>query len=117
MNNDGWGWNYVQCLESIVWNQRFDSETDCWKLTSLCRDVTQTNGMDEFGNDLRGSDRTISGSFADPPASAIIVAILAGAFASAMIYRAVRGGFSITATPKDAARGDEYGNVEFTVIQ
>jgi beta-glucosidase len=117
MNNDGWGWNYVQCLESIVWNQRFDSETDCWKLTSLCRDVTQTTGMDEFGNDLRGSGRIVSGSFADPPASAIIVAILAGAFASAMIYRSVRGGLSITATPKDAARGDEYGNVEFSMIQ
>jgi len=71
LNNDGWGWTYVSCLESIIWNDQFDSSSttttttttttnssvgsgsgggDCWKLTTFCRDIFKTPGYDEFGN-------------------------------------------------------------------
>ena len=119
-SDDGWGWNYVKCLETIVWNERFDSKTDCWKLTSFCRDITRTMGMDQYGNAYNRS-----GSFsgikpnADAPQSAIIVAMLAGAFASAMIVRAICVGFSTTANahPQRTNQGKKYGDVEFSAIR
>lgn len=42
--------SYVDCLESLVRVDTFDSDTDCWKLTALCRDIFATPDMDEFGN-------------------------------------------------------------------
>jgi len=120
LNNDGWGWNYVSCLESIVWNERFDSNADCWKLTSLCRDVTQTAGMDEFGNPPGNSEGFVGSEInSDSPPSAIIVAALAGAIASVMIFRTVRGGFTTNSDvlPQHTRRGKHYGNVEFSAIR
>ena len=118
-DGDGWGWNYVKCLEAIVWNESFDSEVDCWKLTSLCRDVTQITGMDEFGNTNSLSaevyDRTNSG--ATP--LAIVIAMVAMVFASFMIVRAVRTGFS-RSTGGHIYRGAQsknYINVEFSAIR
>lgn len=119
LKNNGWGWNYVNCLESIVWNERFDSKTDCWKLTSLCRDVTQTTGMDEFGNAFSSSSFAGSKENNDAPPSTIIAATLAGVFASVMIVRTIRGGFATTtdAHPQHTARGEKFGDVEFSTIQ
>eukprot|EP00531_Pseudo-nitzschia_arenysensis_P000373 CAMPEP_0116128016 /NCGR_PEP_ID=MMETSP0329-20121206/7138_1 /TAXON_ID=697910 /ORGANISM="Pseudo-nitzschia arenysensis, Strain B593" /LENGTH=1047 /DNA_ID=CAMNT_0003622133 /DNA_START=55 /DNA_END=3198 /DNA_ORIENTATION=- len=119
-SNDGWGWNYVKCLESVAWNEQFDSETDCLKLTSLCRDVTRTMDLDEFGK-TNSKSGSFSGNEAnlDAPPSAIIVAMLAGAIASVMIVHAIRAGFSATSNPsmQRTTRGKKYGDVEFSAIQ
>ena len=120
LKNDGWGWNYVKCLEPIVWNEQFDSEKDCWKLTSFCRDVTQTIGMDEFGNSNSSiGDFAGSNDNSDALPSAIIVAMFSGAIASAMIVRAIRAGFSTTPNihPKHNAQGGKYIDVEFSAIR
>jgi len=67
---DGWGWNYVDCLESIVWGfqqqnqQQSAPPIDCSKLTRLCRDVFSTPQMNEFG--LGGEGMVSSGQ---PPLS------------------------------------------------
>jgi len=115
IDNDGWGWNYVKCLEAIVWNEQFNSKTDCWKLTSLCRDVTQTTGIDEFGNSVFAGRKANK----DAPPSTIIAATLAGVFASVMIVRTIRGGFATTTDehPQHTARGEKFGDVEFSTIQ
>jgi len=51
MNNEGWGWNYVNCLEGIVLGSSSSHKsTDfCWKMTSMCRDVFTTGLLDEHG--------------------------------------------------------------------
>jgi len=120
LNNDGWGWNYVKCLESIVQNETFDSKKDCWKLTSFCRDVTQTPGMDEFGSG--GSDSKMLGSGGNMNSNtsplAIILSLISGIFASAMIVYAMKGGFSTdTIQPHhNNTKGGKYGDVEFSAI-
>jgi len=50
--NDGWGWDYVNCIEDVVWGatgDTADADDTCWKLTSLCRDIFSTGKLDEFG--------------------------------------------------------------------
>jgi len=124
LNNDGWGWNYVKCLESILWSETFDSGTSCWKLTSFCRDVTQTPTMDEFGSGVGSKSNLASGEYLggssknsetgdDPPPMATIVAMLCGFFAAGVMMHAIRGGF---------ASGDVFArqnntNVEFSSIE
>ena len=116
--SDGWGWNYVKCLESVVWNEGFDVKADCWKLTSLCRNILSDTGMDEFGNaDSNIKRSNVNG---DPPTSAIAVAMLAGVVASVMIFYTVRGGFAASldmqAQPSTTKR-ENFGQVEFSAIR
>jgi hypothetical protein len=57
--DDGWGWNYVKCIESVVvgFDRRGRNNTspndecgdDCWKMTALCRDIFRTGAMNEYG--------------------------------------------------------------------
>lgn len=109
LNNDGWGWNYVHCLEQIVGSKGFDSKKDCWKLTSFCRDVTQTTGMDEYGS---GSD-----SRSGPSSLAILVSLCIGFIASIMIWLSMRGGFATTGvSPRHSTKGEQYSKVEFSSI-
>jgi beta-glucosidase len=47
--NDGWGWNYVSCLEGVIWNtqkvERLSATDDvCWRMTTFCRDVFKADG-------------------------------------------------------------------------
>jgi len=135
INNDGWGWTYVKCLESIVWNKSFDhskKQQDCWKLTSFCRDITRTAGMDEFGSGGRpnrgnaifnsGQPAVVGPSPTFPSSTAIAVALLAGIFSSTMIIVLLRGGFQ-SSRPKarsvrnhNDAETDSYGDVQFSVL-
>ena len=132
LNNDGWGWNYVKCLESILWSETFDSGTSCWKLTSFCRDVTQTPTMDEFGSGVGSKSNLASGEYLggssknsetgdDPPPMATIVAMLCGFFAAGVMMHAIRGGFAsgdvFARQNNTATRGGKYGNVEFSSIE
>ena len=45
--DNGWGWNYVNCLESVVWELQEDTNTmnltNCWQMTTKCRNVFQTS--------------------------------------------------------------------------
>ncbi|CAB9516028.1 Lysosomal beta glucosidase [Seminavis robusta] len=104
---DGWGWNYVHCLESIVWGfqelQSFDKNTQCGKMTSLCRNIFTTEGNDSFGH---GPNVPKAGSLA-PDRSAVVIALCAGLLASFLVVYALRGGFS-------KHRGG--GSVQFTRV-
>ena len=121
LNNDGWGWTYVLCLESLVWNDQFDSNNDCWKLRSFCRDVLRTPGYDEFGN---GGGTTTIGSSSnsnrgggsnDTPSKTslpVIVALISGIIASIVINCTIRrrSGDGTTTSAKT------YGDVQFTPV-
>lgn len=91
LNNDGWGWTYVSCLESLVLNEAWHPSS-CWKMTAFCRDVVTTPGMDEFGAG------TTPRHFAPAGGSntAVWLSLFAGVFASAMIYLSpsIKGRFS-----------------------
>jgi hypothetical protein len=88
LNNDGWGWNYVDCLEAIVFESNFDPQRDCAKLTTLCRNVLTTQGVDEFGNGMGSSD--IVSNEIQP--WTLGLALFAGVFASVAIMLAMNGG-------------------------
>jgi hypothetical protein len=54
--NDGWGWSYVNCLESVVWGMQqhqpigsIDSTNDCWMMTTFCRDIFTSGVRNEYG--------------------------------------------------------------------
>ena len=50
VGSKGWGWNYVNCLESVIWGfQQHGTDVDCPKMTRLCRDVFATQNLNEFG--------------------------------------------------------------------
>lgn len=101
LNNDGWGWGYVKCLESLVWNEDFDSSTDCWKMTSFCRNVLTTPGMDEYGSGEASNEGN--------PTVAIGLSLLSGLFASIMIVYAMQGGCK-------SKEDDISGDVQFSAV-
>lgn len=108
VGKEGWGWNYVRCLESVVWGfqQRNnndaklgrlgnDNNDQCWKMIFLCRNVFQTDQLDEFGlgKAMRppyipgGSNQF--GSDGIPPSN--VIGLLVGLVTSLMIFRLMRG--------------------------
>eukprot|EP00980_Cylindrotheca_fusiformis_P014730 scaffold4009_cov124-Cylindrotheca_fusiformis.AAC.10 len=104
LNNDGWGWNYVACIESIVFEDSFEVGS-CWKLSSLCRDVLATPSIDEFGNGRKPSfvDRFSINSVA------LVLALLSGVASSALIAYLMR-------SRKNRANGEEFGDVQFSQV-
>jgi Fibronectin type III-like domain/Glycosyl hydrolase family 3 C-terminal domain len=104
---DGWGWNYVRCLESVTYGFQqlgsFDKQSQCGKMTSLCRDVFRTEGNDSFGH---GPNVSPSGRLV-PDHTSVIIALCAGLVASLLVVYALRGGFS-----KQGRRG----SIQFTRV-
>lgn len=98
------GWNYVDCIESIVWAETFDPNQDCWKLNTFCRDVLATPSMDELGQGITPPAFQSSGLIG------LILALISGTVASALVVIAIRGGFR-------KREKDKYGDVQFSAIQ
>jgi hypothetical protein len=76
---EGWGWNYVNCIESVVvgfHRQNFDPTINCWKMTTLCRDIFRTHNLDEYGIGPQ------THTFVDSPPTNYILALLAGLISS-----------------------------------
>jgi beta-glucosidase len=50
-SNDGWGWDYVNCIESVVWGlPSLPDKSSCSKMTTLCSNIFQTGTLDESGS-------------------------------------------------------------------
>ena len=53
-SHEGWGWNYVACIETIVRANVGDSVADdaasCPKMTTMCRDIFHAKLLNECGN-------------------------------------------------------------------
>ena len=106
MNNDGWGWNYVNCIEELTWKNNFASDpSQCWKMTTMCRDITKTSQMDELG---QGSIRPTH-SFMQQEVSKIILAFASGLLVSTLILSALRG-------RRSSKNDDRFGDVEFSRV-
>jgi beta-glucosidase len=105
LNNDGWGWTYVSCLESLIWSEAWDSAS-CWKMTKLCRDVVNTAGMDELGAGAASRGFSPVGM----SMAAIAMSLFAGIFAAVMIHLAIKGHFAL----KDStAEFEAVATIEF----
>jgi beta-glucosidase len=104
--NDGWGWNYVSCLESVVWGMEQEKgPNQCWRMTSLCRDVFRTGQMDEYGIGPGGSGHSPSNTQGGTPPVGNIVAIFSGLIAAILIFYTMRGGTFTTKRREDSDRG------------
>jgi beta-glucosidase len=93
MPKDGWGWSYVSCLESVLFgmhrsNEHQHDQNDCWKMTSMCRDIFSTGQLDEFGNGP--SDYTSKRQGAHIPLS-YPLALLAALISTVYIVYALSG--------------------------
>ena len=96
----------MRCLEDVVWGNEFHEDlSQCWKMTSLCRDVFVSAHMDEFG---RGATKPGINT-GIPDTFGVALGLMSGLLASLAIYWVVRGGFS-------RREDDPYGNVEFTPV-
>jgi beta-glucosidase len=84
---DGWGWNYVNCIESVVIGFHHQPTTtnmqinDCLKMTTLCRDIFRTHQLDEYGI----GPTTYHKSVTFPPLSSIL-ALFAGLVSVCFIW-------------------------------
>lgn len=110
-SNQGWGWNYVKCIESVVYGfQETGSKDQCWEMTSLCRDIFHTSQSHEAGTSLR-NDRSPIQQHDVPEAN--YVALVVGLAASAVVFFLMRGGWG-----KFRRSRRESGNVdlEFTAV-
>ena len=85
VGSKGWGWNYVSCLESVVWGMEQSNQKQCEKLTSVCRDVFRTQNLNEFGTGVFVGD---SNHTTTPSA---YVALLAGIISSLVVWLSLRG--------------------------
>jgi beta-glucosidase len=109
---DGWGWNYVSCLESVVWGMKGSPSASCWKMVALCRDVFKTDQMNEFGIGTSSFSPHSSDSTSN------IVALGFGLVSSFIIFMLMRGScFQKYQRGKQQRRrqGDEeYSAIQFT---
>lgn len=109
--NQGWGWNYVKCIESVVYDfQATGSKDQCWKMTSLCRDIFHTGYTNEFEGNLR-NDRLPFNKHDIPEAN--YVALTIGLVASAVVFFLMRGGGVM---PKKSFREARDEELEFMAV-
>jgi beta-glucosidase len=88
-DNNGWGWTYVDCLESVVWGfKERDSTDQCWQMTSMCRNVFETGDLDEFGMGIAMRPSSVGGFVS----TANVVALSVAAIGSLLIAYFLRGG-------------------------
>jgi beta-glucosidase len=103
-SNDGWGWDYVNCIESVVLGlPPLPDKLSCSKMTSLCRDIFQTGALDEFGSTGEGGGSvslSTVGSY---------VALLTALVATSLIVYIMNGG----KLRKDHA---ESSHIQFTMV-
>lgn len=103
--NDGWGWNYVQCIESVVWGYGQPGQVSCWKMTSLCRDIFGTQSLDEFG---RGT-LSLTPTAGDHATLASVVAFFSSSIAVLFIALVMRG--------RGCSKRPQDDNIQFSVVQ
>ena len=88
--NQGWGWNYANCLESVLWGMKQEVKmNECWRMTTLCRDIFRTGTMDEYGAGSYSAPQQLQVQQAS--AGVTVVALLAGLVASGIIVALMKG--------------------------
>uniref|UniRef100_A0A7S3KWD8 beta-glucosidase n=1 Tax=Amphora coffeiformis TaxID=265554 RepID=A0A7S3KWD8_9STRA len=104
VGSKGWGWNYVYCLESVLWGMQQSDDVKCEEMTLLCRDIFRTDGLNEFGSGkFTGA---LGQTQAIPPG--FFVALLAGIISSFIIFFTLRG--------KCQSRVEKESAIQFTTV-
>jgi beta-glucosidase len=91
MVKEGWGFNYVRCIENIVTGferqNQFQDTDQCFKMTTFCRDIFRTTQMDEFGAGPQDHHNILHGQ---TPVS-YAIALLAAIISSLLMFHALFG--------------------------
>jgi hypothetical protein len=128
MQNQGWGWNYVECLESVVWGIQqqgtgFSADKDCWKMQSLCRDIFATGPLTEYGaGPVMGKPVNVCATWNNEAASGVgsptvWTAIVSALVASGIMLMLLRGWFSTRRKkPFDGSDEERYEGIQFTTL-
>jgi len=102
--HEGWGWNYVDCIETVVkanvGNSLAGDALSCPKMTTMCRDIFHTKLLDECGT-LPFGTRMVD-AFLD-----VGVAFIAGIIAAV---------FTLSLFRKTRAGRSEKGDIEFSPL-
>jgi hypothetical protein len=102
--HEGWGWNYVDCIETVVkanvGNSVADDAASCPQMTTICRDIFHTKRLDECGKLPLGMN--MADGLLD-----VGVAFVAGIIAAA---------FTLSLFRKARAGRAEKGDIEFSPL-
>jgi len=110
---EGWGFNYASCIENVVTgfkrqNQLHDTD-QCYKMTTLCRDIFRSTHFDEFGAG-GAPERHPTGMHGQTPVS-YAIALLAAIISSLIMFHALFGRMDRPHSA-DAAEDDAYRLLE-----
>lgn len=96
----GWGWNYVNCIETILLDKTRSNDSKCYDVDNMCRNVfasTTTSSDHEEGTSIMDKSKTRPDdtTYTKSSAETVLMAILAG-FVGALIivypfYRNAKG--------------------------
>ena len=119
--NGGWGWNYVNCIERVVWRMQEadnDHEKDnkqCSMMTVLCRDIFQTNTS--FST-LRAPTWPFHGSNDDVHSTPLsfYVAFTSCLLSAIVISLAIRGRRSMKREESSNNNDENFRGIQFSVI-
>lgn len=114
---DGWGWNYVHCIESVAWglSRQEKSSSPCWKLRSICRDILQTGPLNEYGDGLISGPVPGNACINGPPGlgqTSSWLAVLVAVVTSTLMMLLIRGRFSSPKAPRCVVEEERYGGIQ-----
>jgi beta-glucosidase len=107
-----WGWNYVACLEQVVWDfeKNGDDKKSCWMMTSFCRDIFQNDPAITRNGPSNCAETAARGTIG------FYLALLSSAVASAIIFQLMFGTFG--QKPRRTEDEEErFRGIQFTTIR
>jgi beta-glucosidase len=116
--DDGWGWNYVNCLESAMYRLTKDGsgKDQCRTLTFLCRDVFRTDAMSS------GAIFESQGGSSLPPAKqengsfGFWLALVSAVLTSFMMMQLIRGKLAGQGR-RQRGNDERFNGIQFTTIK
>ena len=122
--NDGWGWNYVNCIEQVLWyiqNDRDHSKDNhCAMMTALCRDVFATNiSFSNFRASTWPSQNTSANDIHATPLSFYVAftSCLLSAIIISLGIRGLRSRKQDESSNESLSKGEaNFRGIQFTVI-
>jgi beta-glucosidase len=126
--DDGWGWNYVNCLEKVVWDiQQLQQQSEvedqskvedlCWRMTTICRDVfplaneAKERAIPNASNVPQGN---VDSSLRGIPA--YYIAFASCLVSSIMIFLVVRGSISSIKRQRTNTEEENFRGIQFTTL-
>jgi hypothetical protein len=130
-SESGWGFNYVRCIEPLVWSIRQQQQdghggdgkgSSCWMMTSLCRDIFQTGRLTSSGTagaswDVGPVDTVACGNSSERPTAAYWLALASALIASIFIAKLMGGALLKGGAQRRRETEEErFSGIQFTTI-